>query len=72
MENPHATSLPLLDEVKLQARVGRTSAFGALRPLVRVPAKVDNMTQLGQSGQLLPSRMAETLGVDKARPKLRC
>ena len=27
MENPHATSLPLLDEVKLQARVGRTSAF---------------------------------------------
>jgi hypothetical protein len=39
MENPHATSLPLLDEVKLQARVGRTSAFGASRPLARVQAK---------------------------------
>ena len=40
MENPHATSLPLLDEVKLQARVGRTSAFGASRSLPAVPAKV--------------------------------
>ena len=40
MENPHATSLPLLDEVKLQARVGRTSAFGAFCPFSRVLANV--------------------------------
>jgi ATP-dependent helicase/nuclease subunit B len=32
----------------------------------------DSEAQLGQSGRLWPSRMAETLGVDKARPKLRC
>ena len=40
MENPHATSLPLLDEVKLQARVGRTSAFGASFLFPFAPAKV--------------------------------
>ena len=40
MENPHATSLPLLDEVKLQARVGRTSAFGASFPFLFAPAVV--------------------------------
>jgi hypothetical protein len=46
MENPHATSLPLLDEVKLQARVGRTSAFGASRPLPSVRTKVRLLNRL--------------------------
>jgi hypothetical protein len=45
MENPHATSLPLLDEVKLQARVGRTSAFGAFPSLPGILGKVPSQNR---------------------------
>ena len=41
-------------------------------PRRRSRARRRSNAQLGQSGRPWPSRMAETLGVDEARPKLRC
>ena len=54
MENPHATSLPLLDEVKLQARVGRTSAFGASCSFAARPGEGPLSTHCGNSTSTPP------------------